>query len=253
MSTTSFQFEPYPPSQAEGSLEVYSLSAVDLTSFGRLQDLLLYQLSGRRDDQAVLLLCEHPPTISMGREASYAQLSLTPEELSKMHLPIRWLNRGGKACLHQPGQLTICPLFPYKRRGVGLYAFLDRLEGLLLDICHELKIDAERKLPGQGLWHPSGQIGWTGLSARWGLTFQGCFLNVDNDLELSRLVSNDEGRHNISSLTVGRSRPLSMATVREAVIRHFAAAFGYDEVHHYSSHPLLTRTTKTVHAFARHS
>ncbi|WP_459555379.1 lipoyl protein ligase domain-containing protein [Lacunimicrobium album] len=253
MPTTSTSRDSRLPSANEGSLEVYSLSAVDLTSFGRLQDLLLYQLSGRKDGQAVLLLCEHPPTISMGREASHAQLAETTEDLQKNYIPVRWQNRGGKACLHQPGQLSVCPLFPYKRRGVGLYEFSNRLESLLLDVCRELKVEAERKSVGEGLWTPSGQIAWTGLAARWGLTFQGCFLNVDNDLELARLVTNDQNSNNISSLAMRRSRPISMATVRESVIRHFAQAFGYDEVHHYSSHPALSRSKQTVHAYARHS
>ncbi len=233
-------------------LDVYALGILDFEAWRHLQELLLFQLSGKSSPTGALLLFELPPMITIGREGSSGQLQASHEDLTRMQIPVRWINRGGDSCVHQPGQLVICPLFPYKKLQIGPYETLSRIEHAVASACRGVKVPVESRGVGRGLWTSSGQVMWTGLSTRWGYTFQGCFLNVDNDLRLSRLVNTAQGRNNSSTLASCRLRPLSMGSVREAVISHLAEQFGFASVNFFSTHPLLKRTKQKTHAFARH-
>src|SRR3954454_12447761 len=90
---------PLPP------LEVYLLGLVDFEEVQQLQRRLVYDLGERGGGS--LLLCEHPPTISVGRSGSRAHIVPDDEELRAMGIKVHWVNRGGGCILHLPGQLAV--------------------------------------------------------------------------------------------------------------------------------------------------
>src|SRR5207253_2503269 len=107
-------------------LQVYLLGTVDFEEMLRVQRRLVYDVAGDRD-RAVLILCEHPPGISVGREGSREHIRCGPAELAARRWPVRWVNRGGGCLLHLPGQLAIYPIVALDRLGLGLQAYLDHL------------------------------------------------------------------------------------------------------------------------------
>lgn len=251
------------PAAPSASLEVRLLGVLDFDAAVQLQERLVYDLSGRNDRQGALLLCEHPPLISIGREGSSWQVLADEEELVARELPVRWVSRSGGAVLHAPGQLAIYPLLPLQRLGIGLEEFRRRMEGVLLDVCHELRVPAKAIDGGPGIWGRSGQVGHFGAAVRSWVTLHGMWLNVAPAPGWLRLVRSEacrgpaptgdaargeapavEGR--VSSLQEQLMRPVSMSAVREAVVRRLAAACGYETVHTYTGHPDLVRRTVRV-------
>src|SRR5947209_15502199 len=91
-------------------LEVYLLGLVDYEDALRLQRRLVYEVGGANGDLAALVLCEHPPTISVGRRGSRAHIECDDEELASRNIRVRWVNRGGGCYLHVPGQLVVYPI-----------------------------------------------------------------------------------------------------------------------------------------------
>ena len=66
---------PAPPANdRRDPLEVHLLGVVDFDAASFLQERLVYELSGRDDQTGALLLCEHPPIVTIGREGSRAWL-----------------------------------------------------------------------------------------------------------------------------------------------------------------------------------
>src|SRR5437764_98261 len=55
------------------ALHVYLLGLVDFEAALRVQRHLVYHVSGERDEGA-LVLCEHPPLITVGRQGSHAHI-----------------------------------------------------------------------------------------------------------------------------------------------------------------------------------
>src|SRR5262245_43496314 len=100
------------------SLRVHLLGTVALDEAVRLQRALVYRLSGG-EDASSLLLCEHPPMITVGRHGGSNSLLFCRDEAASRGWPVRWVARGGGPVLHLPGQLAIYPLLPLRRLGLG--------------------------------------------------------------------------------------------------------------------------------------
>src|SRR5438876_5396937 len=77
-----------------GALQVYMLGPLSFESFVRLQKRLHFDICSDRE-QAALILCEHPPFISVGRQGSRAHILYEEAELRARQWPVRWLPRGG--------------------------------------------------------------------------------------------------------------------------------------------------------------
>ncbi|MFM8218308.1 MAG: lipoyl protein ligase domain-containing protein, partial [Planctomycetaceae bacterium] len=92
------------------ALEVFLLGLADLDSVLALQLRLGAELEGCDDRRGMLLICEHPPAITIGRAGSRTHVGLTPGELAARELEVRWTNRGGGAVLHAPGQVAVYPV-----------------------------------------------------------------------------------------------------------------------------------------------
>ena len=88
---------------ASRSLDVYLLGVVDFDSALFLQERTLYDLSDRDDSKGVLIVCEHPQMITVGREGSHSHILCDSHELTSRQMDVRRLNRGGGCIVHAPG------------------------------------------------------------------------------------------------------------------------------------------------------
>src|SRR5260370_19186128 len=95
--------EPVRTSAPEGALEVFLLGTVDFDAALFLQERLMMDVAQRDGGQGALLVCEHPPLITIGREGSQVDIVCEPEELTARQIEVRWLNRGGGCLCHGPG------------------------------------------------------------------------------------------------------------------------------------------------------
>ena len=240
---------PHAPATRDSALQVHLLGLVDFESCLKLQQHLIYELSGRTDRQGTVLICEHPPLITIGREGSIAHLKCEPRDLVAREIAVRWLNRGGGCLVHVPGQLAIYPILPLQRLGMGLAAYRQALETTLLGVCEESRVVAWQQPSDPGIWCRSGQLGFLGAAVKSWISYHGAFLNVAPDLDWMQLCRVNSLDRRSSSMSAERLRQASMPAVRESVARLLAAACGYHRYHLYMGHPLLRRTKK-VNAYA---
>lgn len=240
------QFSTSQQNRRVGALEVFLLGKLDFYSCIKLQERLAYEIAGKKDDGGCLLLCEHPPTISMGREASQSQLRCDIDELKALQIKTHWINRGGAGCVHVPGQLGIYPILPLNRLSIGPCEYRNRLEKIMQSACTIQKVDTFRKPQFPGLFARGGQIGWVGAAIRFEVAYHGCFLNVSPSLDRIRLLKSVDGSNDVSSLSAELATRVSMNSVRESVIQSLADSLGYDRVQLHTRHPLLKRTRQKV-------
>lgn len=248
LSATSSPGGPGPP-----PLEVYLLGMVDFDEVQTLQRRLVYDLGERPG--AALILCEHPPTISVGRSGSRAHIRADDDELRAMDLPVRWVNRGGGCVLHVPGQLVGYLMLSLPAFGLDLKRYVDGLHGLLIDVLAEFDLTGATRpnAPGVYLGTGTSRVATVGVAVgRW-IASHGFTLNVGAYLGPFRLVDEPATpglpTTRVTSMEAWRQRPTPMAKVREATIRRVEAAFGVEQHHIYTSHPLIRRKAR-VHVFA---
>lgn len=229
------------------AVAAHLLGVVDFDACLALQQRLVYEASGSRDGRITLLLCEHPPLITVGRQGSRAHIRLSERELQSRQLDVRWINRGGGCLLHAPGQLAVYPIVPLGSHRLTVGDYLRRLEAGVAATLAELDVPTETRPGCTGLWTRSGQVAVFGAAVKSWTTYHGAFINVCPAMPPFRhVVTDPTGRTRMTSLVLQRQRPVKMTSVREGLIRHLTAAFGCDRYHLYTGHSLLPRPSQPL-------
>jgi lipoyl(octanoyl) transferase len=153
-------------------ISVIQLGTVDYATGLRLQQRLVeLHKEGRISD--VLLLLEHTPVITLGRNAKSKNILASPELLAQRDVEVFECDRGGDVTFHGPGQIVGYPIFdlhgfatPHgKRKTLGAIEYVRRLEQVLIQTCADFNIEA-RRIPGlTGVWTGPGMCG-SGSSTR---------------------------------------------------------------------------------------
>jgi lipoyl(octanoyl) transferase len=112
----------------------------------------------------VLLLLEHPPVITLGRNSSRANILASDELLASRGVELHEVNRGGDVTYHGPGQLVGYPIvdlrgdFPGKRGPhLGPVDFVRMLEEALIRTCADFGVMAKRIPKCTGVWTFGGE------------------------------------------------------------------------------------------------
>jgi len=234
------------------TLQAYLLGAVAFEGALAWQRRLVYNVAGDRGS-AYLALCEHAPLITVGRQGSRMHIRFEQDELRHWGWPVRWVNRGGGCLLHLPGQLALYAVLPLDRLGLGLQAYLDRLHLVLSDVLADFSIPAQRRPHAPGLWVHNRPIAAFGVAVRDWVSYFGCVLNIDPDLEPFRKIScHGPAEPAMTSLARERHGPLRPALVRERLVEHFVARFGFARLSLFFGHPALTTKALTDAVPASH-
>ncbi len=140
-------------------ISVVQLGTVDYATGLRLQQQLV---ALRKEEKIgdVLLLLEHTPVITLGRNAKAANVVASPELLAQRGVELFECDRGGDVTFHGPGQIVGYPIFDLrgfatpdgKRKTLGVVEFVRRLEEVLIRTCADFAIPTKR-VPGlTGVW-----------------------------------------------------------------------------------------------------
>ncbi|WP_373649567.1 lipoyl(octanoyl) transferase LipB [Schlesneria sp. DSM 10557] len=232
------------------TLDVFLLGTVDLASAMELQERLRADVAAGTGSRGAILLCEHPPCVTIGRDGSFADVLVEREELTARRMDVRWLNRGGGTFVHLPGQLAVYTILPLERMGMGLLQFRTALEKTLIATAADLKVPAERASDSPGALCRCGQFAFIGAAVRDWVSHGGMFINVSLPQEALDLIRWTHTETRVTTLAAQRTRPTAMSTVRESLARNLATALGSDSYHVYTGHPFLHRTTQKVYVYA---
>lgn len=130
--------------------------------------------------EAVWLL-EHPSLYTAGTSAADDEL------LDRSALPVFRTGRGGRFTYHGPGQRVAYVMLDLKRRDIDIRAFVHGLEEWIIRTLAVFAIKAERRQGRIGVWvatanRPEAKIAAIGVRVRQGVTFHGCAINLNPDL-----------------------------------------------------------------------
>jgi len=174
-----------PPSQtfgvageAVGGLRVRWLGRMEFTDALALQEEIVAKKREDRSSADDLLLLEHEPVYTIGRTPDKSSL------LGAAHLPhpLFFINRGGQATYHGPGQLMGYPIIDLRRCGQDLHRYLRWIEQLLIELLADYGIAASRRESLTGVWVENRKIASIGVGVRHWITMHGFALNVRSDL-----------------------------------------------------------------------
>ena len=178
------------------------LGRIDYGEALRLQDELV-ELRRAGNIGNVLLLLEHPPVLTLGRNADRSNVLASNALLASRGVTLHAINRGGDVTYHGPGQLVGYPIFDLRSLQndaggrLGPVDFVRRMEEALIRLCGVYGVRAGRiagltgawcGLSGQGGAGPERKIGAIGIHVSRGITSHGFAFNVTTDLRDFQLI-----------------------------------------------------------------
>ncbi len=204
---------------------VYRLGLIEYSQAYHLQKELLRQ---RANDEVadVLLLMEHPPTITMGKSGKPENILASQAQLAKEGVSLFFVDRGGDVTYHGPGQLVAYPIINLSKRGRDVHKYVRDLEEVIIRTLSDFDINACRDSNHAGVWVKDEEIAAIGLRIiRW-VSMHGFALNVNPDLKHFSLINpcgfSDRKATSMANLL---GQEISMATVAERLLAHFAQVF----------------------------
>ncbi len=178
----------------------------------------------------VLLLVEHPPVYTLGRNADVANVLWDAAELRERGIAVRQAERGGEVTYHGPGQLVGYPIVDLRRRGLGAADYVGKLEAMLVSALTEFGIASRPDAVNRGVWIGDDKVAALGVRITRGLSMHGFALNVCVKLEdYAGIVPcgiRDRGVVSMDRLVPG----VTLASVKPAVVSAFQQEFGYARV-----------------------
>jgi lipoyl(octanoyl) transferase len=159
-------------------------------AYSRALDLQMQicKLKKRGFDKDVLLLLEHPPTITMGRSGKRDHLLVKEADLKSRGISFWNVDRGGDITFHGPGQLVGYPILLLQGQERDVRSYMRRIEESLIRLLACYEIEAIRVSQFTGVWTPKGKIAAMGVHiSRW-ITRHGFALNVNTDLSFYDLI-----------------------------------------------------------------
>ena len=238
-------------------ISVLQLGTLDYATGLRLQQKLVQlRKDGRIGD--VLLLLEHTPVITLGRNAKTANVIASAEQLAKRGVEVFECDRGGDVTFHGPGQLVGYPIFDLrgfssadgKRKTLGAVEYVRRLEEVLIRTCADFRVPAERVAGLTGVWTisdcadtksiatPTGsetrfhtsrgeaKIAAIGVHISRGVTSHGFALNVNTDLDyFDLIIPCGITSKPVTSMAKELARQLPLQEVAHSVSRNFGVVF----------------------------
>jgi lipoyl(octanoyl) transferase len=176
----------------------------------RLQaEIVDLRLQGRLEN--VLLLLEHPPVLTLGRNANRSNVLASDDLLARRGVTLHQINRGGDVTYHGPGQLVGYPIFDLRSllnknaARLGPVDFVRMMEEALIRLCGVYDVRAGR-IPGlTGVWcgladgrsldetrgatNRGRKIGAIGIHVSRGITSHGFAFNVTTNLRDFQLIN----------------------------------------------------------------
>lgn len=218
-------------------MSILELGSIDYASSLRVQQQLIEL---RKQDKIgdVLLLLEHAPVITLGRNAKASNVIASPELLEKRGVELFESDRGGDVTFHGPGQIVGYPIFDLrgfatpdgKRKTLGVIEFVRRLEEVLIRTCADVGIPTKRVCGLTGVWTDVGEheakLAAIGVHVSRFVTSHGFALNVNTDLSYFNLiVPCGITSKPVTSMQNEVGRPLDLNTVAESISRNFGVVF----------------------------
>lgn len=215
-------------------INVLYLGRVDYSTALDLQQTLVHLVKEGRVGHTLLLL-EHPPVITLGRNASAQNVVASRDFLASKGIELMETDRGGDVTFHGPGQLVGYPIFDLRSftPRIGAVDFVRKVEEVLIRTCGDLGVVTQR-VPGlTGVWtEEQAKIAAIGIHISRGVTSHGFALNVNTNLDYFKLIIpcgiSDKPVTSLERELAGLQplrKPPALEQVAEAVSNNFGRVF----------------------------
>ena len=131
-----------------------------------------------------MLLGEHDPVITLGKSTEPGDVQCDPRAGGRT-IPVRSIGRGGRATLHNPGQLVgyfVCNVQELDING-DPSLLVNAIERAIIQTLEEFGIQGEQRAGARGVWAGGKKLGFIGLEWDDQQLMHGFAVNLNNDMD----------------------------------------------------------------------
>ena len=153
------------------------------------------QKSEQKEAQNLVIFCEHPHVITIGKNGSASNILFQEKTLKEKQVELYPVDRGGDVTYHGPGQLVGYPILDLEAFRIGLKDYIFLLEEIIIRLLDQYAIKGERLAGAAGVWIQAGdsqkarKIGAIGVKSSRYVTMHGFALNISTDLSYFGLIN----------------------------------------------------------------
>ncbi|WP_158997197.1 lipoyl(octanoyl) transferase LipB [Pigmentibacter ruber] len=133
--------------------------------------------------EGIILVVQHPPTVTMGKRELYTDMLVPPEQLKYKGVAFHKIDRGGSVTVHEPGQIVIYPIFQIHEYQQTVRSYVNLLEEAMIETAALYGVKVQRDEINPGVWVGKNKIGAIGIRIKDKVTKHGIAFNVVNSLE----------------------------------------------------------------------
>jgi len=175
-----------------------------------------------------LILVEHDPVYTLGRNADPSNVLASPEALEARGIQVVPTTRGGQVTYHGPGQLVGYPVLDLATRRKGVLWYVEHLEQTLMEVLRKFGLESCTDPKNRGVWIGNDKIAALGVRITRHVTMHGFALNVAVNLEdYAGIVPCGIRDKGVTSLNILKP-DVTLDMVNPVVINVFKDVFEYE-------------------------
>lgn len=190
-------------------------------------------LKGTADKESetvnTLLLTEHQPVFTLGKNGNYDNLIVNEKLLGADFYKI---NRGGDITYHGPGQLVAYPIIDLEKYQIGLAKYIWNIEEVIIRLIAQFGLTGGRNTGASGVWldidnpFKIRKICAVGVKASRHITMHGLAFNVSTDLSyFQKIIPCGIANAGVTSLEKELGRQVSMEEIKKIFVEKFYEVF----------------------------
>ena len=211
-------------------LDVYILGIQKFDNCLKLQN-RIHQLCVENKMKPCVLVVEHPPVITLGKNSNIKHLLTQESMLKKQKILLHTCNRGGEITAHMPGQLILYPILPMSFFDYSVRKFIDFLELLVIKTLSKFGVNSYQDKQHPGIWVLNKKICAIGVRIKKRISMHGLALNISNSLDLYKhIIPCGIHERGVTSLNLNTKTPSTTKDVIPVLIKNLV--YSLDNIKH---------------------
>ena len=173
------------------------------------------------DISDTLILVEHEPVFTLGRNAKDENVLLPRKEIEKLGVDVVEIGRGGDVTYHGPGQVVAYPILDLNALGKGVLWYINSLEEIVINVLADFGIEADGGREDRGVWIGDEKIAALGVRITRGVTMHGFALNVKLDMQpYNWIIPCGIPNKGVTSMNLFNPG-ITVDSVKKSIVSHF--------------------------------
>ncbi|MFO8030563.1 MAG: lipoyl(octanoyl) transferase LipB [Cyclonatronaceae bacterium] len=174
-----------------------------------------------------LLFLEHPHVYTIGKSGNWENLLFTDDILKQRGIEVVKTDRGGDITYHGPGQLVGYPVLDLELFNMGIAAYIERLEEIIIRTAAHFGITARRVPSRTGVWVNNNKLCAIGIKCSRYVCMHGFALNIQTDLDFYHgIIPCGISDGGVTSFHELLDKPPAKKMIADRLIEEFRELFG---------------------------